>query len=54
MLFRSALGPDALGLLGPGVAVSRRTTLGGAGPVPVAAQMAAARELLRTQATRLA
>ncbi len=26
------LGPDALGLLGPGVAVKRRTTQGGAGP----------------------
>ncbi|MFM7272124.1 MAG: argininosuccinate lyase, partial [Actinomycetes bacterium] len=49
-----ALGPDALGLLGPGVAVTRRTTPGGAGPAPVAAQMEAVRELLQTQVTRLA
>ena len=33
-----ALGIDALGLLEPGVAVTRRTTPGGAGPGPVAAQ----------------
>ena len=33
------LGPEALELLEPGVAVTRRTTPGGAGPVPVAAQL---------------
>ncbi|MGI9118932.1 MAG: argininosuccinate lyase [Acidimicrobiales bacterium] len=35
------LGPEAARLLAPGVAVTRRTTPGGAGPVPVVAQMAA-------------
>ncbi|MCD9623154.1 argininosuccinate lyase [Rhabdothermincola salaria] len=34
------LGPEAVGLLDEGVAVSRRTTRGGAGPAPVAAQLA--------------
>ncbi|MDP8954040.1 MAG: argininosuccinate lyase [Actinomycetota bacterium] len=34
------LGPQATGLLAPGVAVSRRTTPGGAGPQPVAVQVA--------------
>ena len=33
------LGPDALFLLEPGTAVRRRTTPGGAGPEPVAAQL---------------
>jgi argininosuccinate lyase len=33
-----ALGTDALGLLEPGVAVTRRTSPGGAGPGPVAVQ----------------
>jgi argininosuccinate lyase len=33
------LGPDAAALLAPGTAVTRRTTPGGAGPVPVAAQL---------------
>jgi len=33
------LGPDAVELLEPGIAVTRRTTPGGAGPVPVAAQL---------------
>ncbi len=37
------LGPDALGLLGPGVSVKRRTTPGGAGPDAVAPQMEAFR-----------
>jgi argininosuccinate lyase len=37
------LGPEALALLEPGAAVQRRTTPGGAGPAPVAAQLAAAR-----------
>ncbi len=33
-----AFGPDSVALLGPGVAVTRRTTPGGAGPVPFDAQ----------------
>jgi argininosuccinate lyase len=33
------LGPDAAALLAPGVSVTRRTTPGGAGPVPVASQL---------------
>jgi argininosuccinate lyase len=33
------LGPDAVALLGPGVAVARRTTPGGGGPGPVAVQL---------------
>ena len=33
------LGPEAAALVAPGVAVSRRTTAGGAGPVPVAVQL---------------
>ena len=37
------LGPDALGLLGPGVSVKRRTTPGGAGPDAVAPQLEAFR-----------
>jgi argininosuccinate lyase len=32
------LGPDAVGLLAPGVSVTHRTTPGGAGPQPVAVQ----------------
>ncbi len=43
------LGADAAALLDPGRAVRRRTTPGGAGPEPVAAQLAAARERLATQ-----
>ncbi len=35
-----ALGPDAAALVAPGVSVRRRTTPGGAGPVPVAEQLA--------------
>jgi argininosuccinate lyase len=34
-----SLGPDAAALVAPGVSVRRRTTPGGAGPVPVAEQM---------------
>jgi len=34
-----ALGPDAAALVAPGVSVRRRITPGGAGPVPVAAQV---------------
>ena len=33
------LGPDAAALVAPGVAVRRRVTPGGAGPVPVAVQL---------------
>ncbi len=39
MASHPALGPDAVALLAPGVAVTRRTTAGGAGPHPVAAQL---------------
>ena len=35
----SGLGPDAAALVAPGVAVQRRVTPGGAGPVPVAVQL---------------
>lgn len=51
------LGDDALALLQPGVSVSRRTTAGGAGPIPVrrqlerfAAQLVADRERLHALA----
>ena len=40
------LGPDALGVLEPGQAVRRRTTPGGGGPEPFAAQLAAAQAWL--------
>jgi argininosuccinate lyase len=40
------LGADARALLEPGASVRRRTTRGGAGPEPVAAQLAAARARL--------
>jgi argininosuccinate lyase len=45
-----ALGSEAVALLEPGVAVTRRTTPGGAGPVPVKAQME--RFVLRLQSDR--
>ncbi|HEV3266215.1 MAG TPA: argininosuccinate lyase [Acidimicrobiales bacterium] len=45
-----ALGAEAVALLEPGVAVTRRTTPGGAGPVPVEKQMD--RFVLRLQADR--
>ena len=48
------LGPECLGLLEPGSAVRRRTTPGGAGPVPVARQLDSARERLVEQRERLA
>jgi argininosuccinate lyase len=48
-----ALGPDAVGLLGEGVAVRRRTTPGGAGPVPMAAQRARLAERLAADRARL-
>jgi argininosuccinate lyase len=44
-----ALGPDAVELLGPGVAVTRRTTPGGAGPGPVKVQMSAFGDLIASQ-----
>lgn len=43
------LGPDAAALVAPGVSVRRRITPGGAGPVPVAAQM----ERFRTKLAEL-
>jgi argininosuccinate lyase len=46
------LGPDALFLLDRGTAVRRRTTPGGAGPEPVAAQLAAFGEHLATDRSR--
>ncbi len=48
------LGPDAVALLGPGVAVRRRTTPGGAGPGPVADQLVAFEARMAADATRLA
>jgi argininosuccinate lyase len=48
------LGTDALGLLEPGVAVSRRTTPGGAGPGPVADQLKRYAHQLTVDAARLA
>ncbi len=41
-----ALGSQAVGLLEPGTAVLRRTTPGGAGPVPVKAQLDSFKELI--------
>jgi argininosuccinate lyase len=48
-----SLGADAVALLEPGVAVSRRTTPGGAGPVPVAAQLGRFAAVVRAEAERL-
>ncbi|HEY2815319.1 MAG TPA: argininosuccinate lyase [Acidimicrobiales bacterium] len=48
------LGDDALELLEPGVAVSRRTTPGGAGPGPVALQVDRFRSQLEALEARLA
>ncbi len=48
------LGPDSLALLEPGQAVRRRTSPGGAGPVPLTSQLEAARARLRAQADWLA
>jgi argininosuccinate lyase len=48
-----ALGADAAELLEPGVAVTRRTTPGGAGPGPVARQRTAFRERLDADRRRL-
>ncbi len=49
-----ALGDGALELLEPGVAVTRRTSPGGAGPVPVAAQLRRFAQALEGQRVRLA
>ena len=48
-----ALGQEALALLEPGVAVTRRTTPGGAGPGPVRDQLEHMAHLLTTEAARL-
>ncbi|HUF33124.1 MAG TPA: argininosuccinate lyase [Acidimicrobiales bacterium] len=48
------LGPEAAALLVPGVAVTRRTTPGGAGPVPVAVQLGRFRDHLTAEREQLA
>ncbi|MDA8280215.1 MAG: argininosuccinate lyase [Actinomycetota bacterium] len=48
-----SLGAEAVGLLEPGVAVTRRTSPGGAGPGPVAAQMERYRHRLEVDEERL-
>jgi argininosuccinate lyase len=48
-LVTDRLGPEAAALLAPGVAVTRRTSPGGGGPVPVAEQMIRYRGSLRRQ-----
>ena len=48
------LGPEAVALLGPGVAVRRRTTRGGAGPQPVADQLVRFEVRLRLDRARRA
>ena len=47
------LGPEAAALLQPGVAVTRRTTAGGAGPVPVARQIELFRSHLAAERVRV-
>ena len=47
------LGPEAVVLLDPGVAVTRRTTPGGGGPTPVAVQRAAFAERLAADRRRV-
>ena len=47
-----SLGADAVALLEPGVAVTRRTTPGGAGPGPVAVQLERFATVLRSDAER--
>ncbi len=49
-----ALGTDAVGLLEPGAAVKRRTSPGGAGPVPVAEQLNRFRATVTAEKVRLA
>jgi argininosuccinate lyase len=48
------LGPEAVALLEPGVAVTRRTTPGGAGPAAVATQMERFDARIGTDRSRLA
>jgi argininosuccinate lyase len=48
-----SLGAPAVALLAPGVAVTRRTTPGGAGPGPVAVQVERFRSLLAADARRV-
>jgi argininosuccinate lyase len=48
------LGSAAVGLLEPGVAVTRRTTAGGGGPKPVAEQLSRFRQRLEVDRERLA
>ena len=48
-----SLGPEAAALVAPGVGVRRRTTPGGAGPGPAAAQVAAYRTTLDSLRARL-
>jgi argininosuccinate lyase len=48
-----ALGPDAVALLAPGVAVTRRVAPGGAGPAAVAVQLARFRDRLQADRERL-
>ena len=48
-----ALGPEAAQLVGPGVSVRRRTTPGGAGPVPVARQLERFRAQLSADRARI-
>jgi argininosuccinate lyase len=48
-----ALGSPAVALLEPGVAVTRRTTAGGAGPKPVAEQLSRFRQRLEVDRERL-
>jgi argininosuccinate lyase len=47
------LGPKAAALLAPGVAVTRRTTRGGAGPGPVATQLGRFRQHLEADQARI-
>jgi len=53
VLAHPLLGQDATALLEPGVAVARRTTPGGAGPVPVAAQLGRFHHRLEVDEERL-
>ena len=49
-----ALGAEAVALLEPGVAVTRRTSPGGGGPKPVAEQVSRFRQRLALDTERLA
>ena len=48
-----ALGPEAAALVAPGMAVGRRTTPGGAGPVPLGPQLERFRHVLASERERL-